>query len=75
MLTKTELAARIKKRRIQLGLSQRRLGEQLEVRWTVVSRWENTDTYPSVPSLANLCRVLRVSADWLLGLHKNQKRT
>lgn len=73
-MTKTVLAARLKRRREELGWTQRQLGEKLEVRWTVVSRWEKMDTYPSIPSLVELCQVLRVSADWLIGLQDDRRK-
>ena len=60
------LAERIAQARKQAGLSQEQLGEKLGVSRQAVSKWESAQTNPDVAYLAQMCRVLEVSSDWLL---------
>lgn len=60
------LAERIAQARKQAGLSQEQLGEKLGVSRQAVSKWESAQTNPDVAYLAQMCRVLGVSSDWLL---------
>lgn len=50
------------------GMTQVALAKALGSKQGVVSSWLNGTHTPSLPIMADLCRVLRVSADHLLGL-------
>lgn len=60
------LGERIALARKQAGLSQEQLGEKLGVSRQAVSKWESNQTNPDVSYVAQMCRLLGVSSDWLL---------
>ena len=60
------LGERIALARKQAGLSQEQLGEKLGVSRQAVSKWESSQTNPDVAYVAQMCRLLEVSSDWLL---------
>lgn len=49
------------------GLTQEQLGERLGISGQAVSKWENGESTPDLPSLPLICEVLETSADALLG--------
>ena len=53
--------------RVQKGLSQDELAEQVFVTRQAVSRWENGETTPNTETLKQLSKVLDVSINTLLG--------
>lgn len=61
-----ELNERIALARKQAGMTQEQLGEQLGVSRQAVSKWESAQTNPDVTYVAQMCRLLGVSAGWLL---------
>lgn len=63
-------AKRLKQAREARGLSQNGLAAALggEVTQSAVSYWESGKNLPATETLRELCTVLGVSADWLLGL-------
>lgn len=63
-------AKRLKQAREARGLSQNGLAAALggEVTQSAVSYWESGKNLPATETLRELCSVLGVSADWLLGL-------
>ena len=61
-----ELYERISLARKKAGLSQEQLGEKLGVSRQAVSKWESGQTNPDVAYITEMCRLLGVSADWLL---------
>lgn len=60
------LGERISLARKRAGLSQEQLGERLGVSRQAVSKWESSQSNPDVTYVAQMCRVLEVSSDWLL---------
>ena len=60
------LGERIALARKQAGLSQEQLGEKLGVSRQAVSKWESSQTNPDVAYVAQICRLLELSSDWLL---------
>ncbi|GMU63470.1 MAG: hypothetical protein AMXMBFR34_52330 [Myxococcaceae bacterium] len=50
------------------GLTQTQLADAMGTTQRVISRLETVADYPTVPLLLELCRVLKVSSDELLGL-------
>lgn len=59
-------AKRLKKARIDKGLSQSELGEQVGIHYTQVGRYENKGAHPSADVMAKLANVLGVTSDYLM---------
>ena len=57
------------------GLTQEQLAEIIGVSRTAVVRWESGETYPSIDHLIELTKVLKVSADFILGIREADKIT
>ena len=54
---------------IQYGnISQKELAEKLGVNPSTVSKYMRLDKFPSLDTFANICKILDVSADEILGL-------
>ena len=54
---------------IELGeFSQKEIAEKLGINPSTVSKYMRLDKYPSLDTFANLCQILDVSADEILGL-------
>ena len=54
---------------IQYGnISQKELAEKLGINPSTVSKYMRLDKYPSLDTFANICEILDVSADDILGL-------
>lgn len=65
----------IKNARKAAGISQKELAERTGVYQKDISRWENGERTPTVAALAQICKVLQVSADDVLELNGKEKRT
>lgn len=63
-----EIGKRIKAAREKCGLSQRGLAEQLKLKNSTVSNWEQGISRPDADTIAQICSILDVSADELLGI-------
>ena len=50
------------------SLSKKELAERLNINPSTISRYLHDDKFPSIETFANLCEVLDVSADDILGL-------
>lgn len=57
----------ITKKRKELGLTQQKLAEQLNVSFQAVSKWENGTTVPDTLLLSQLAHVLKTSVDTIVG--------
>jgi transcriptional regulator with XRE-family HTH domain len=64
----TIIAERIRKRRIELGMSQMALAIEIKSNPTQVSRYEHGQNDPTGMVLVMLAKALRTSTDYLLGL-------
>jgi len=54
---------------IQYGnVTQKELAEKLKINPSTVSKYMRLDKYPSLDTFANICEILDVSADDILGL-------
>lgn len=62
------IAERIKEIRAENKLSQEDFGKLLAVSQDTVSLWEKSKSLPSVEYVIKICKLFRVSADFLLGL-------
>lgn len=49
-------------------LSQKEIAERLHVNPSTVSRYMRDDKFPSIDTFANICEILDVSSDEILGL-------
>ena len=61
----------LKSLRTEKGYTQAQLAVFAGVGPSVVARWENGETYPSLPQIAKLCSVLGCSPSQLFGEDKN----
>ena len=52
------------------GISQKEIAERLGINPSTVSKYLRLDKYPSLDTFANLCEILDVSSDEILGLNK-----
>ena len=68
MITITEIQKRLREA-IQYGnITQKELAKKLEINPSTVSKYMRLDKYPSLDTFANICEILDVSADDILGL-------
>ena len=58
----------LKELRIEKGLTQKALAEELFITIPTLSHWECGYQEPSFKDLIKLCKYFEVSADYLLGL-------
>lgn len=59
---------RIKELRKEQKLNQKELAEMCQVKQSCVSKWERGATLPDAEMIMRLSKILKVSADYLLGL-------
>ena len=59
---------RFKELRKDNNLSTEKLGKELNVSNSTITRWENGVIVPSIDHLYNIAKFFGVSADYLLGL-------
>ena len=52
------------------GMTQRELAEKLRINPSTVSKYMRLDKFPSLDTFANICEVLDVSSDEILGLKR-----
>ena len=67
-----DFGTRLKELRIQAGLTQKQLAEQIGVTKSVVSFYELRERTPSPEILIKLASVFHVSCDYLLGIEKDK---
>ena len=68
MITLTEIQKRLREA-IQYGnITQKELAKKLGINPSTVSKYMRLDKYPSLDTFANICEILDVSADDILGL-------
>lgn len=60
------LGQKIKKLRTDVGLTQKDLADKVFVTFQTVSKWENDENEPDVPTLRELARIFDCSLDYLL---------
>ncbi|MBO7298035.1 MAG: helix-turn-helix transcriptional regulator [Clostridia bacterium] len=70
MITITEIQTRLRDAIKFSGKSQKEIAEELKINPSTVSKYMNKNKYPSLDTFANLCKVLDISADDILGLKK-----
>ena len=52
------------------NMSQKQIAERLRINPSTVSKYVRLDKYPAIDTFANLCEILDVSADEILGLKR-----
>lgn len=63
----------IRKYRVFRQLSQKQLGEQLNKSTNVISNWENGIHSPDLDTVADICKILRITPDELFGWSENRE--
>ena len=73
MITIKEIQTRLRDEIKWSGISQKELAEKLGINASTVSKYMRLDKYPSLETFANICEILEISSDEVLGL--KQKHT
>ena len=68
MIRIDEIQKRLREAIALSPISQKELAEKLGVNPSTVSKYMRLDKFPSIDTFANLCEILDVSADEILGL-------
>ena len=68
MITITEIQKRLREAIQYSSMSQKELAEKLGVNPSTVSKYMRLDKFPALDTFANICEILDVSADEILGL-------
>lgn len=66
-----EIQQRLREEIKNSGMTQREIAAATGVSAQTVSRYMTDDIFPALDTLARLCEVLDVSADYILGTEKN----
>ena len=61
MINKQTFGAFVREKRLEKGLTQKELAEQLFVSESAVSKWEMAKSYPDITLIPDLCKALDVS--------------
>lgn len=68
MVTINEIQKRLREAITTSPLSKKEIAERLNVNPSTISRYLHDDKFPSIETFANLCEILDVSSDEILGL-------
>ena len=68
MIEINEIQKRLREAIKYSNISQKELAEKLGVNPSTVSKYMRLDKFPSIDTFANICKILDVSADDILGL-------
>ncbi len=68
------VAKTIKTKRIEKNMTQGDLADKLFVSFQAVSNWERGNSMPDISKLENLCNVLEISVDELLGIGEKAEK-
>ena len=68
MIKIEEIQKRLREAIQYSNISQKELAEKLGVNPSTVSKYMRQDKYPALDTFANLCEILDVSSDDILGL-------
>ena len=66
------LGERIKLYRVNYGMTQKELANKTRLTEVTISRYVNNQRMPKASHIKTLCKVLCVSADWLLGVKEGE---
>lgn len=74
MMTQQEFGERLRKFRKQKSMTQKQIGERIDMSNATISSWEDGTKTPNVLSIIALCEAFDLSLDDLVGLKKNSNR-
>lgn len=63
-----EIQRRLREEIINSGLTQKEIAQAIGVSPQTVSRYTRDDIFPALDTLAKLCQLLDISADYILGI-------
>ena len=63
-----KFAERLTEIRVENKISQQKFAKMCNVEQSCVSKWERGATLPNAEMIVIICKVLHVSADYLLGI-------
>lgn len=72
MFDTMKTARKIKEARIALNMTQMNLADAMEVSYQAVSNWERGNSMPDIAKLEQLCQILQISMEELLGTDTSQ---
>ena len=70
MIELKDIQKRLREEIKNSNLSQKEIAEKLGINPSTISKYLRLNKFPSIDTFANLCEVLDVSADDILGLNK-----
>lgn len=70
-----KLGKKITEHRKKLELTQKDLGDMLNVSPQAVSKWENGQAEPDASTMRKLCSIFKISTDELLGIEQPREET
>lgn len=70
MININEIQKRLREAIKYSNVSQKELAKKLGINPSTVSKYMRLDKYPSLDTFANICQILDVSSDDILGLNK-----
>ena len=68
MIKIDEIQKRLREAIAQSGIPQKEIAKRLHVNPSTISKYMKKDKFPSIDTFANLCEIIDVSADEILGL-------
>lgn len=68
-----EIGKKLKKARVQSGLTQENVAEKINVSRQTISNWENEKSYPDIISVIELSNLYSISLDDLLIRRKHER--
>ena len=68
MIELKDIQKRLREEIARSSLSQKEIAEKLGINPSTVSKYTRIDVYPALDTFANLCKILDVSSDDILGL-------
>lgn len=69
MINSEEIQIRLREAIKNSGMTQKQIAEAINVSTGTISKYMRINKFPSIDTFANLCKVLDVSADDILGLN------
>ena len=70
MIAIKDIQKRLREEIKNSSLSQKEIAEKLGINPSTISKYLRQDKFPAIDTFANLCEILDVSADEILGLKK-----
>ncbi len=68
MVTISEIQKRLRAEIKSSDKTQKEIAEELGINPSTISKYMRLDKYPSLDTFANICKILDLSADEILGL-------